>query len=60
VSTGAETIVHAPWCEHEDDEEPRHECNASLSVDLSRYPPEPQRSGDWQHNVGALTVPPRR
>jgi hypothetical protein len=41
VSTGTETIVHAPWCDHRDDEEQQgHECDASLSVDLSHYPPQ--------------------
>jgi hypothetical protein len=55
VRTETTTTAHQPWCDDKDDEEQRgHECNLGRSVDLSRYPPEPQRSGDWQPNGGAL------
>ena len=46
VRTETTTTAHQPWCDDKDDEEQRgHECNLGRSVDLSRYPPEPQRSG---------------
>lgn len=47
--------AHRPWCADKDDDGPAHECNASLHVDLSRYPLEPQPLGyDWQRTAGVL------
>jgi hypothetical protein len=51
VSTVTQTTTaHQSWCDDKDDDQPVHECGASLSVELSTYEPR----GDLQPNVGAL------